>query len=191
MRARCRRIVSLAALSAMALSAACDNRQAFRTPDPTFARMLAQRRTKPYAASSAFEDGKSMRDPPLGTLARDADPAPPPITRELLRTGRARFERVCAACHGVAGDGASVVATKMMQRAPPSLHEERLRGFTRERIHTVVTIGYGLMPSLADVLDPSERWAVVAYVKALQLSQHARVAELPPDLRAQLAKEAP
>lgn len=197
MRALRWRVVPLPALSALgalvALSAlaGCDNREAFRAPDPTFARMLSQRKAKPYAASSAFDDGKSMREPPRGTVARDDDPPPPPLTRELLATGRTRFERTCATCHGVAGDGASIVATKMTQRAPPSLHEERLRAMSRERIHEIVTRGYGLMPSYAELLDADERWAVVSYVKALQLSQHARVAELPPELRDELAKEAP
>ncbi|MEA2749020.1 MAG: hypothetical protein QOI41_3163 [Myxococcales bacterium] len=171
--------------------AGCDNRQAFHEPDPTFARMLEQRRTKPYAASSAFEDGKSMRAPPPGTIARDDDSAPPPVTRALLEKGRIRFERVCAACHGVLGDGVSVVATKMTRRAPPSLHDDRKRAHSRDHFYTIVTNGYGLMPSFADVLSPDERWAVATYVKALQLSQHAAVADLPTDLRAQLAKAAP
>jgi mono/diheme cytochrome c family protein len=173
----------------------CDNRQAFHRPDPSLARMLEQRRADPYAPSAVFADGKTMRDPPRGTVARDDDDdpsaQPPAITRALLIEGRRHFEVVCAACHGITGEGVSVVATKMRQRPPPSLLDPRYRELPRERLFAIVTGGYGMMPSYADMLRAPERWAVVSYVKALQLSQYATVAELPSDVRADLAKEAP
>jgi len=178
-------------LVVVAAFVACDNRQALRAPEPTLARMLDQRRGDPYAASSAFADGMSMRVPPRGTVPRDGDPAPPVVTRELLTVGRARFERICAACHGAAGDGQSVVATKMTRRPAPSLHDDDARAMSREQIHAIVTHGYGLMPSYSEALGPADRWAVVAYVKALQLSQRAPVPSLPPEVRAELTREAP
>lgn len=186
---------ALASASALALAVAlalpaCDNRQAFHTPDPTLARMQEQRRADPYAASTVFADGKTMRDPPRGTVARDDDPERPPLTRDLLERGRVCFERTCATCHGVAGDGQSVVATKMTRRPPPSLHEPRLQALSEEQLFTIITSGYGLMPSYAEVLASDDRWAIVGYVQALRLSQHAPVANLPPELRAELAKEA-
>ncbi len=185
----------LATMSASALAlalacTACDNREAFRVPDPTWSRMLEQRRGDPYAASSVFADGKTMREPPRGTVARDDDPPRPPVTRELLTRGRVVFERTCAACHGVTGDGQSVVASKMTRRAPPSLHEDRLRALSVEQLFTVATNGYGLMPSYGEMLSADDRWAAVTYVQALQLSQHADVAALPSDLRARLASAA-
>lgn len=181
----------LAAVFAL-VAGACDNRQALHEPDPTLARMLDQRRADPYSASPVFADGKTMREPPRHTVARDDDEVPrPEVTRELLTAGRTRFERICATCHGVAGDGDSVVATKMTRRPPPSLHEERLRALPDERLHAVVTSGYGLMPGFADMLREDERWAVVAYVRALQLSRRAPVAALTPAMRAELTKEAP
>lgn len=174
---------------------ACDNRQAFHRPTPSLARMLQQRRADPYAASGVFADGKTMRDPPPGAVPRDddedPDAPPPPVTRALLADGRAHFEIICATCHGIRGDGESVVATKMRSRPPPSLHDPRYRALSRERLFAIVSHGYGLMPGYADMLRADERWAVVAYVQALQLSQHAGVAELPPDVRAELSKEAP
>ena len=173
---------------------ACDNRQAFHEPDPTLARMLEQRRGDPYAPSSVFADGKTMREPLAGTVARDdddPDAPPPPVTRELLQSGRVAFERVCATCHGMAGDGVSVVATKIHGNPPPSLHEDHLRAYPREKLFLTITGGYGLMPSYRDMLNSNERWAVASYVKALQLSQHANVATLPTPLRTELAKEAP
>lgn len=194
------RLVVLLTCAWLALGAAgCDNRQAFHRPDPSLARMLQQRRADPYAASGVFADGKTMREPPPGAVARDDDhdpDAPPPaLTRALLVAGRTQFEIVCATCHGIQGDGQSVVATKMRDRPPPSLHDPRYRALSRERLFAVVTGGYGLMPGYADMLSRDERWAVVSYVRALQLSQHAPAAELPPAMRAELAaalaKEAP
>jgi mono/diheme cytochrome c family protein len=162
----------------------CDNRQAFRHLDPTFARMLTQRRADAY--------GGEMRAPPKGTVPRDEpDDAPPPRTRALLALGRARFETVCATCHGILGDGNSVVATKMSQRHPPSLHEPRIRADSAERIYATITEGYGVMPSHADMLEPRERWAIADYVKALQLSQNVPLSALPASDRAELAKEVP
>lgn len=180
-----------AALFALVLVSGCENRQAFQEPDWTLARMLEQRRADPYEPSTAFADGKTMREPPRGSVPRGSDLPPPPITRELLATGRVRFERLCGACHGVLGDGTSVVATKMTRRPPPSLHEDRLRALTRAQLYKAVTEGYGLMPSYSEILGSDDRWAVVAYVKALQLSQHAQVASLPPDVRGELAKVSP
>lgn len=156
-------------LAIAVLLAACDNSQAFRNPKPTLARMNSQRRV----------DAPLMRAP-AGTVAQedDLDDAPPPVTRDLLVVGRARFETICATCHGIAGDGHSVVAEKMEHRRPPSLHEPRIRARSPEQIETTIRDGYGLMPGHADVLSKRERWAVVAYVRALQLSRRATVADL-------------
>lgn len=170
----------------------CDNRQAWQEPDPTWARMLTQRRADPYEATSAFPDGKVMRAPPGGTVPvdDDTDAPPPPVTRELLLLGQKRFRATCSVCHGLHGDGDSVVATKMELRRPPSLLEPDSLARSREELFVYATKGYGLMPAYADMLDRNERWAVVAWVQALQLSQRARVADLPPELRERLAKEA-
>jgi mono/diheme cytochrome c family protein len=169
---------------------ACDDREALHAPDLTWARMLSQRRGDPYAASSAFPDGKVMRAPPSGAVARDDDhdDPPPRVTRELVEHGRARFEIVCATCHGVGGDGDSAAAAKMTLRKPPSLHEPRIRALPPERIFTIIRDGYGLMPGHAERLDAHDRWAVVAYVRALQLSRQVAVADLSASDRARLAQ---
>lgn len=182
----------LALLFTVIALAACDNRQAFHEPEPTWARMLDQRRGDPYAASSAFLDGKVMRTPPPDTVAvdDDRDDPPPPVTRALLDRGRAQFDLVCATCHGVLGDGQSVVATKMQSRPPPSLHEDRFRAMTRAQLFTIASEGYGLMPGYASQISRDDRWAVAAYVQALQLARGARVTALPPEVRTQLEKEA-
>ena len=123
-----------------------------------------------------------------GTIPRERDlaEAQPELTPALLALGRARFDVVCAPCHGIAGDGDSVVAGKMELRPPPSLHEPRIRELDAATIYRVVSEGYGLMPRLSTHLAPRERWAVVAYVRALQLSQSLPLADAPEPTRRQL-----
>jgi mono/diheme cytochrome c family protein len=183
-------LVLAAALPAGA--SACDQSAAFREPQPSWNRMLTQPRIDPYEPSQTSDDVASMRSPPRGTVPHDApSTAEPPVTRELLELGRARFETFCGACHGVLGDGVSVVATKMVLRPPPSLHDARYAKLAAPALEKIIETGFGLMPSYADALSPHERWAVAHYVKVLQLSRGVRVAELPPSLRAELARHAP
>ena len=190
------------------LGAGCSVEQTLVEPDPGLERMVDQPRYAPFGASAFFRDGRAMRAPPAGTVpverrlvaapvalgtenGRPVERVPRPVTRALLERGRERFDLVCATCHGVLGNGESPVARAMQLRRPPSLHASRLRDAPPGAIYRVVTEGYGLMPSFRDRLDVDERWAVVAYVRALQLSQFAPVASLPVDVRAALAREAP
>jgi mono/diheme cytochrome c family protein len=171
-----------------AAAAGCDNRQAFHRPDPGWERMMTQEKVVPYA--------EPMRRPPAGTVVfgdegRGAavetgetagawvESVPVPMSDDDVRRGRARFETYCAACHGALGDGKSAVAAEMLLRRPPSLHEARIRGLAPGRLFSVVSKGYGLMPSYAAQLDVDDRWRVIAYVQVLQLSQHVDVATLP------------
>jgi mono/diheme cytochrome c family protein len=176
-----RAALTLAAL----LVTGCDESQLWHAPDPHLSRMQTQPRIDPY--------DPGMSAPPAFTVARGhgASLARPAVTRALLGEGRRAFDRTCAACHGVLGDGNSVVATKMLLRPPPSLLEPRLRALSDERVHEVVDRGYGLMPSYAGVLSDEERWAVVSYVRALVLAQGVNVASLPAPMRAELLAEAP
>jgi mono/diheme cytochrome c family protein len=172
-------------LALLVFTLSCNDRQVFHDPDPTLARMMDQRRADTW-------EPNVMREPPADTVARDddADEPPPPVTRALLVEGRRHFEIVCATCHGMLGDGHSVVASKMQQRPPPSLHDARAKALTPAQLYSVITNGYGLMPSLAANLTRHERWAVIAYIDALRVSQAASVAELPPDVRDALGKKA-
>lgn len=174
-------------------ASACDSSETFRKLDPSWSRMLEQPRADPYGASPVFDDGKAMRMPPPGTVPHDVEATePPPVTRELLVLGRARFETYCATCHGVLGDGHSVVAEKMKLRRPPAIAlDPEIRRYPREKIARTIARGFGLMPSYADELRPHERWAVAAYVKALQMSRSVAAQDLPTDLRDALGKEAP
>ncbi|MEO8842742.1 MAG: cytochrome c [Kofleriaceae bacterium] len=174
--------------------AACDNGGA--TPD--WSRMITQPKLLPYGAAAQFADGRAMRPRPAGVVAIDriTDPArregrtaeglvatiPLPITRALLEHGRERFDVACAACHGVAGDGETPVAHAMQRRRPPSLHEPRIAALSPGAMYRVVAEGYGVMPSYATLLSVDDRWAVIAYVRTLELAWHAPVAALPADV---------
>jgi mono/diheme cytochrome c family protein len=151
-------------------------------------RMTEQGKVKPYAPSTFFADGAAMRVPPAGTVPRErvlGASIAPPVTRVLLERGRERFRIFCAACHGVLGDGQTVVADRMKLRRPRSLQEEGVRHQSPAKLYETITRGFGLMPSHERALSIEERWAVVAYVKALELSQSVPLGELPPDVAAE------
>jgi mono/diheme cytochrome c family protein len=177
------RLVALAALGAVV--GACDESQVWHEPDLQFDRMQLQPRIDPF--------DKGMSAPPPFTVARGLGPAEgrPRVTRALLDHGRTAFERTCAACHGLRGDGVSVVARKMVLRPPPSFLEARVRGLSDEQVHLIVERGYGLMPPYASFLTRDERWAVVGYLRALETALAVDVRTLPASMRAELAKEAP
>jgi len=185
------RPLALAALPALLVLTGC----------PSLDPMWRQPKQKAYDAGPS---GHGMARPPAGTvpyrslvepavatgLAPDGTPlriAPVPVTAELLALGRKKFDIHCAVCHGVLGDGQSQLALNMSLRKPPSLHDFRDVG--DGFIYQVVTNGFGLMASYASDLDVQERWAVVAYVRALQLSQRASLDQVPPDARGQLDGE--
>lgn len=168
-------------------------------------RMLDQHKYEAFEQSSAFPDGMVMRAPPEGAIARETVLGPPelvegtrdgvdveriplPLTRQLLERGHDRFRIFCATCHGELGDGRSQVAENMTLRPPPSLHEPRITAYPPGRLFRVVSRGYGLMPSYAAELSVEDRWAVVAFVKALELSQALELARLPPNERQEVER---
>jgi hypothetical protein len=188
--------------------AGCRTEQTLVEPDPHLNRMLQQEKVLPYDENAFLPKGMAMQRPPEGTepvdtiagepllvegVANDryAERFPLPIDRAFVEVGRQRFETFCAACHGVLGDGVSVVAEKMALRKPPDLHEARIVAYPVGRIYRTIRQGYGLMASYAVQLSVREAWGVTAYVRALQLARHAAVASLPPELQAELARNAP
>lgn len=126
------------------------------------------------------------QDSPFG-LAGPRD-IPLALTAETYRRGRERYEIFCTPCHGLLGDGDGMVAQRGFP-APPSFHTDRLRGAPDRHFYAVATQGYGAMYAYADRLNQQDRWAVVAYIRALQLSQHARVQDLAAGDRQRLAAE--
>jgi mono/diheme cytochrome c family protein len=169
-----------------------------------YQKMAATPRYDPLEPSSFFPDGSSARPLPTDTVARgrladdpalftgkvngvDVDQFPFPITREVLDRGRERFNIYCSPCHGPAGDGDGMVVQRGFTR-PPSYHIDRLRQAPVGHFFDVVTNGFGSMPSYAAQVPVRDRWAIIAYIRALQLSQHATPADVPPEARPQLGQ---
>jgi len=115
---------------------------------------------------------------------------PLPIDPQLLARGRERYTIYCAPCHSVVGDGDGLVVRRGFP-APPSYHSERLRRAADSHFYQVISEGYGAMYPYADRISPADRWAIVAYIRALQLSQYAPAAALSADDRAHLQGGAP
>jgi mono/diheme cytochrome c family protein len=187
---------------------ACRTEQTIVTPDPHLNRMIEQDKRLAYEEDPVLPKGMAMQQPPDGTLPVSAIPGDPLLTtgvaggrwaeripmrvdRLLLEEGRKRFDVLCGTCHGVLGDGNSLVADKMALRRPTNLLEANIRSYVPGRIFQTIREGYGLMPSYAVQLSVRETWSVVAYLRALQLAQGVQVVALPTDVRAQLAREAP
>jgi mono/diheme cytochrome c family protein len=157
--------------------------------------MHDQPRFKPLAKSDFYPDLRSARPPVEGTVARGqlhedsyfytgkiatspGDYMPFPVTEEVLDRGRERFDIFCSPCHSRLGDGKGMIVERGF-RAPPSYHTERLRQAPLGYFFDVMTHGFGAMPDYASQIPPRDRWTIVAYIRALQLSQHATLADLP------------
>jgi mono/diheme cytochrome c family protein len=150
--------------------------------------MADQQKLEPYEASTVFPNGTAQQTPVPGTVAR-GDLAlettlaeRPPMTAGLLKRGQERFDAYCSPCHGRAGDGQGVVVQRGFP-SPPSYHIERLRDAPDRHIMDVIRNGYGVMYPYAARVAPADRWAIAAYIRALQLSQHAALEELPQEDR--------
>ena len=161
--------------------------------------MHNQPRFKPLARSDFYADLRSSRTPVDGTVARGdlradtyfntgmlpgtnnaGDYMPFPVTLEVLARGRERFNVYCSPCHSRLGDGQGIVPSRGFARRPPSFHDERLRKVPLGYFFDVITHGFGMMQDYAAQITPEDRWKIVAYIKALQLSQHATPADIPP-----------
>jgi len=159
-------------------------------------------RYKPLAASDFFADGQSARPRVEGTVARGhmrldqafysgrsngvlVDALPVPVTRDLLVKGRERFDIFCSPCHGRLGNGDGVVVERGFQ-SPPSYHIDRLRTVPVGYFFDIMTNGFGAMASYASRVPPADRWAIAAYIRALQLSQYAPLSDAPADARRRL-----
>lgn len=155
--------------------------------------MRDQPKYEVYEAAALFRDGKVMQHPVPGTIARGelayraALAERPELSLELVRRGRERFNIFCAPCHSQTGNGNGMIVQRGFPH-PPSFHTERLRQAPTEHFINVITDGYGVMYAYADRVPPADRWAIAAYIRALQLAQHADVARLPEDMAELLGK---
>ena len=148
--------------------------------------MADQPRLETYETGAAFNDGLAARPVPEGTVARDQRPAatenPLPINAETLAHGREQFDVFCAPCHGRNGRGQGVIVQRGFP-APPSLHRPRLRRAGDRHFYQVIRDGYGAMYAYASRVPEDQRWAIIAYIRSLQLSRNARLEDVPRDHR--------
>jgi mono/diheme cytochrome c family protein len=157
--------------------------------------MADQPYARPLQSHSFFEDGMASRPLEPGTVARDstakddvvdtgkiqgkpADALPIPVTRELLQRGQERYNIYCSPCHDRVGSGQGMIVQRGFRRAQ-SFHQQRLREAPPGYYFEVISRGFGPMPSYAAQIKPQDRWAIIAYIRALQLSRHVNLAELP------------
>ena len=127
------------------------------------------------------------------TMARDEPlnpPSPPPVTMALLKRGQQRFNIYCSPCHSKFGDGNGMIVQRGFKH-PPTFHQARLRNAPIGHFYDVISHGFGAMPDYAAQIHPADRWAIAVYVRALQLSQNATEADVPPQDRDQLNKPTP
>jgi hypothetical protein len=158
--------------------------------------MHVQPKQNPLSRSDFFADRRSERLPVEGTVARGdlradtyfytgkignnpGDYMPFPVTKEVLERGRERFNIFCAPCHSRLGDGNGIVPSRGFPRKPPSYHIQRLQKAPLGYFFDVITNGFGIMPDYASQIPPRDRWDIVAYVRALQLSQNATMTDVP------------
>jgi mono/diheme cytochrome c family protein len=161
--------------------------------------MADQPKNRPLSPSEFFADGRSERPLVENTVARgsiandelvvakDSNAFPLPVEGKLLERGEERYSIFCSPCHGLQGDGNGVVALRGMKR-PPTYHQDRLRQSPNGYFYDVITNGFGQMYGYSAQIPPRDRWAIIAYVRALQLSRNAKVAELPADVREKLSR---
>jgi mono/diheme cytochrome c family protein len=164
--------------------------------------MHDQPRFKPYAQTDFFRDQLSARPLVPGTVAQgelredellytgkvngaDATEFPFQVTSAVVSRGRQRFDIYCSPCHGRLGDGEGMIPSRGF-RHPPSFHTDKLRSAPVGHFVDVMTNGFGAMVDYAARVAPSDRWAIAAYIRALQLSQNVAVAEIPAEQRREL-----
>ncbi len=197
----------IAALLAVVLLAGCRGAISEKPPVHVNMNMDNQPRFDPQEANPFFADGRAMRPPVPGTVARgmlkedtrfylgraaagDFVPQMPvPVTRELLLRGRERYDIFCAVCHGKAGDGQGILITGQYGYTPaPSYHDATVaaRMAADGYVFDVISRGVRNMPGYAQQLTVADRWAVTAYIRALQLSQNAAEGDIPPGVLAQI-----
>ncbi len=155
--------------------------------------MHRQPRFEAMDASAFFDDGAATRPLVPGTVPRsgpietyaalgDVASPRPPLTVALLERGQQRFNIYCSVCHGRGGYGNGIVVRRGFPQAA-SYHTEALRAVDDAHIFAVITAGHKNMPAYGPLIRPNDRWAIVAYVRALQLSQNARIEDVPEESR--------
>jgi len=166
--------------------------------------MATQPKNRPLSPSDFFADGRSERplientvargaiDEDVYSVSKDFAGFPPgvKVDEKLLLRGQDRYKIFCTPCHGLQGNGEGMIAMRGMKH-PPSFHIDRLRQAPNGYFYDVITNGFGAMYSYSERVPPTDRWAIIAYVRALQLSRDIRAADLPAELRQKLSSQTP
>jgi mono/diheme cytochrome c family protein len=207
--------VATLALAALAL-AGCRGTTSVRPPIHPNLNMDFQERFEEQEANPFFADGAAMRVPVAGTVARGhlrttanapamlgrtagggyVDRIPQPVTLALIQRGQARYDIFCSTCHGAAGDGRGIVMVGNAGQGygftpAPTYHSEYLRGVPDGYLFEVIANGVRTMPSYGQQVPPADRWAIVAYIRALQRSQSTGAADIPEAERQRLTPAIP
>ncbi len=170
---------------------------------PSWQQMGKQPKYDPLVPSDFFADGMSARPRIPGTVARgdvivndylntgkingqDGDGFPFAVTAQVMNRGHERFDIYCSPYHGRLADGNGMIPSRGYRR-PPSFHTATLRAAKVGHFFDVMTNGFGAMPSYRTMIPPSDRWAIVAYIRALQLSQGATMDDVPADQQQKLS----
>jgi len=165
--------------------------------------MANQPKNRPESPSDFFADGRSVRPVLENTVARGAIsndvynvpkdfagfPPAVKVDGKLLERGEDRYKIFCTPCHGLQGNGEGMIAVRGMKH-PPSYHIDRLRQAPNGYFYDVMSNGFGAMYSYSERITPADRWAIIAYIRALQLSRNAKVADLPAEVRQELDRAA-
>ena len=147
--------------------------------------MTRQPKYGPQAAAALFANGTSAQLPPEGTVSQDAQAdaqaaaTPPPVTLALVQRGAERHEIFCQPCHGVSGAGDGIIVARGFPR-PPAYWDQKVAAAPPQHLFDVITHGYGVMYPYAERIPPADRWAIVAYVRALEVAHGRGAPDVPP-----------
>jgi mono/diheme cytochrome c family protein len=187
---------ALGAALTLALLTACDMQDMYQEP-----------KYEPLQPSESFNDGRSARPLEPDTVAqgplrtntlfytgksdgKNATALPMPLTVSLLKRGEERYDIYCAPCHDRVGNGNGMIVQRGF-RPPASFHIQRLRDAPIGHFYDVMSTGFGTMADFSAQITPEDRWAIAAYIRALQLSQHASLAQVPTEQRQRLEAQGP
>lgn len=196
------RVLPFGLIVFVVLVAGCRGTEHGQPPIHPNLNMDFQERFDPQEGNPFFADKRAMRPTVPGTIPRgflredrafyegrgpDGSPVariPVPVTRDLLERGQERYDIYCAPCHGAAGDGQGIITTGGFGYTPaPSYHDDRLRAVTDGHMYDVIVYGIRTMPPYGSQVAVADRWAIVAYIRALQRSQHASLEDVPASVR--------
>jgi cytochrome c5 len=199
-----RRAALAAAVAALSLAlGACSNFTSRQPPLQVWPDMKRQDKYKAQGASQFFADGRASRRPVEGTVSQQSyrpDEAystgvsadgvyaarnPEPFTAELLRQGQTKFNVYCAPCHDRTGSGRGIVPSKVVW-VPGDLHDARISNFVDGELYHIISYGRRTMPAYRYQMNEKERWAVVAYIRALQRARRGSIGDVPEELQAKV-----